>query len=79
MQAIHAGSDRDGRLMAQWAMDALMELLQVKYKAMDFPNSREGVQNHSTNMPLVLHVKIFCTTQYTRQYNIDFYNKMYFE
>jgi hypothetical protein len=42
MQAIHVGNNRDATPMAQWAMDALMELLQVKYKAMNFPNSREG-------------------------------------
>ena len=65
MQSIHAGNDRDGRPMAQWAMDALMELLQIKYKAMDFPNSREGWQNNLTNMPLVSQAKIFCATEYT--------------
>ena len=79
MQAIHLGKDRDGRPMAQWAMDALMELLQTKYKAMHFPNSTEDWQNNSTNMPLVAQAKIFCSTKYKRLYDVDSYDKMHFE
>jgi hypothetical protein len=79
MQPLHSGTDRDGNPMAQWAMDALMELLQVKYKAMNFPNSAEGWQNHSTNMPLVARAKIFCTTEYNRRYDVGSFDEMYFE
>jgi hypothetical protein len=43
MQAIHTGNGRDRVPMAQWALDALMELLQIKYKVMNFPNSCEVV------------------------------------
>jgi hypothetical protein len=31
-------SDQMGRPMANWALDALIELLQHKHKAMQFPN-----------------------------------------
>ena len=41
MQPIHPGVDRDGKPMAQWALDAIMELLQIKYKAMNFPKHND--------------------------------------
>ena len=79
MQPIHVGVDRNGTPMAQWALDALMELLQIKYKAMNFPNSREGWQKHSTNMPLVARSKIFCQTEYSRRYDVESYDEQFFE
>jgi hypothetical protein len=79
MQPIHKGVDRDGTPMAQWALDAVMELLQIKYKAMNFPNSREGWQNHSTNMPLVSRAKIFCQSEYSRRYDVESYDEQFFE
>jgi hypothetical protein len=79
MQPLHAGTDRDGLPMAQWAMDALMELLQIKYKVMNFPNSTEGWQNHSTNMPLVTRSKIFCSTEYSHRYDVEAFDEIFFE
>ena len=79
MQPLHVGNDRDGNPMAEWAMDALMELLQIKYKAMNFPNSREGWQSHSTNMPLVARAKVFCQTKYSRRFDVDSYDEQFFE
>jgi hypothetical protein len=79
MQPIHTGTDRDGKPMAHWALDALMELLQIKYKAMNFPNSREGWQNHSTNMPMVSRARTFCETEYSRRYDVDAYDEQFLE
>jgi hypothetical protein len=79
MQPLHVGSDRDGVPMAQWALDAIMELLQIKYKAMNFPNSREGWQKHSTNMPLVARCKTFCQTEYSHRYDVDSYDEQFLE
>jgi hypothetical protein len=79
MQAIHVGIDRDGVPMAQWALDALMELMQIKYKAMNFPNSREGWQSHSSNMPLVSRCRTFCKHEYSRRYDVDSYDKQFLE
>jgi hypothetical protein len=53
MLPLHPGKDRDGRDMTHWAMDALLELMQPKYKSMNFPSALDGWQKHSTNMPLV--------------------------
>jgi hypothetical protein len=79
MQPLHPGADRDGTPMAQWTMDALMELLQIKHKAMNFPNSREDWQNHSTNMPLVPRARMFCNTEHSRRCGVEACDKMFFE
>jgi hypothetical protein len=79
MQPIHVGANRDGVPHAHWAMDALMELLQIKYKSMNFPNSRDGWQSHSTNMPLVARAKTFSQTEYSRRYDVDSYDEQFFE
>jgi hypothetical protein len=79
MLPLHPGKDRDGREQADWAMDALMELLQTKYKAMNFPSTLKGWQNHSTNMPLVARAKKFAETEYTRRSNVESFDEMYFQ
>jgi hypothetical protein len=56
-------------MMANWALDALIELLQHKYKVMQFPNSIEGWQSHSGNMPLVSHCQNFLDLEYTHRFN----------
>jgi hypothetical protein len=79
MLPIHPGKDRDGRDMAHWAMDALMELMQPKYKSMNFPSTLEGWQNHSTNMPLVARCKRFAETEYRRRYGVSSYDEQFLE
>jgi hypothetical protein len=80
MQPLHPGAvDRDGVPMAQWALDAIMELLQIKYKDMNFPNDQEGWQKHSTNMPLVSRCKIFAQTEYSRSHDVESYDEQFLE
>jgi hypothetical protein len=78
-QPIHAGKDRDGVDMAEWALDAIMELLQIKYKGMNFPDSREGWQMHSTNMPLVARSKVYTQSEYTHMYDVEAFDELIFE
>jgi hypothetical protein len=79
MLPLHPGTDCDGQKQADWAMDALMELLQTKYKTMNFLSTLEGWQNHSTNMPLVARAKKFAETEYTQRSNVKSFDEMYFE
>ena len=77
-QPLHRGKDRDGVPMSNWALDAIMELLQIKYKAMDFPDSREGWQKHLKNMPLVARSKVFTQGEYTGMYDVKGYDELFF-
>jgi hypothetical protein len=39
---LHKGKDKRGMRMAHWALDQIIELIQHKFKLMDFPNTVEG-------------------------------------
>jgi hypothetical protein len=65
--------------MANWALDALIELLQHKYKAMQFPNSIKGWQSHSGNMPLVLRCQNFSDLEYTRRYDVESFDAKFID
>jgi hypothetical protein len=49
---LHKGKTRNGQHMANWALDQVMELLQIKYKDMNFPKTQSGWQEHSTNIKI---------------------------
>ncbi len=36
---LHKGMDKRGKRMAHWALDQIIELIQHKFKLMDFPNT----------------------------------------
>jgi hypothetical protein len=57
--------------MANWALDALIKLLQHKYKAMQFPNSIECWQSQSGNMLLVSWCQHFLDLEYTCRFDVQ--------
>jgi hypothetical protein len=65
--------------MANWALDALIELLQHKYKAMQFPNLIEGWQSHSGNMPLVSRCQNFLDLEYSRSFNVKAFDSKFID
>jgi hypothetical protein len=65
--------------MANWELDALIELLEHKYKAMQFPNSIKGWQSHSGNMPLVLRCQNFSDLEYTRRYDVESFDAKFID
>jgi hypothetical protein len=76
---LYEGSNKTGRPMANWAFDALIELLQHKYKAMQFPNSIEGWQSHSGNMPLVSRCQNFSDLEYSRSFDVEAFDSKFIE
>jgi hypothetical protein len=76
---LYEGCDKNGCLMANWALDALIELLQHKYKAMQFPNSIEGWQSHSGNMPLVSRCQNFLDLEYNRLFNVEAFDAKFID
>ncbi len=76
---LYEGSDKTGRPMANWALDALIELLQHKYKAMQFPNSIEGWQSHSGNMPLVSRCQNFSDLEYSRCFDVEAFDSKFID
>jgi hypothetical protein len=76
---LHKGKTRNGQHMSNWALDQVMELLQIKYKDMNFPKTQTGWQEHSTNMPLVARSKKYAETEYSRRFDVDSYDEQYLE
>jgi hypothetical protein len=76
---LHKGKTRNGQFMANWALDQVMELLQIKYKDMNFPSTHSGWQEHSTNMPLVSRCKKYAETEYSRRHDVESYDEQFFE
>jgi hypothetical protein len=56
-----------------------MELLQIKYKDMNFPKTQSGWQEHSTNMPLVAWAKKYAEMEYSRRFDVDSYDEQFLE
>jgi hypothetical protein len=65
--------------MANWALNQVMELLQIKCKDMNFSETQAGWQEHWTNMPLVARAKKYAETQYLRPFDLDSYDKQFLE
>jgi hypothetical protein len=68
---LHKGRNKRGQRMAHWALDQIIELIQHKFKLMDFPNTVEGWQHHSINMPLVSRCVMHCDLEYSRRFDVD--------
>jgi hypothetical protein len=65
--------------VVNWALDQVMELLQIKYKDMNFPKTRKSWQEHSTNMPLVARAKKYAETEYSRRFDVNSYDEQFLE
>jgi hypothetical protein len=63
--------DKLGPQMANWQLDAIIELLQkCYYKAIESPNTLSGWQmSHSVNMPLATRYSHFADNEYRRQFD----------
>jgi hypothetical protein len=63
--------DKLGSQMANWQLDAIIELLQKRnYKAMESPNTISGWQmSHSVNMPLAAHYSHFADNEFSRRFD----------
>jgi hypothetical protein len=74
---LHKGTDKRGKRMAHWALDQIIELIQHKFKLMDFPNTVEGWQHHSVNMPLVSRCATHCDLEYSRRFDVDSFDEQF--
>jgi hypothetical protein len=63
--------------MAHWALDQIIELIQHKFKLMDFPNTVEGWQHHSVNMSLVSRCVTHCDLEYSRRFDADSFDAQF--
>jgi hypothetical protein len=67
----HKGMDKRGQQMAHWALDQIIELIQHKFKSVDFPNTVEGWQHHHVDMPLFSRCVTHCNLKYSRRFHVD--------
>jgi hypothetical protein len=74
---LHKGRNKRGQRMAHWALDQIIELIQHKFKLMDFPNTVEGWQHHSVNMPLVSRCVTHCDLEYSGRFDVDSFDAQF--
>jgi hypothetical protein len=68
---LYSGNDKRGNPMANWALDALIELMQRYYHKMNFTNTIEGWKLHSGNISLIATSIQFSTNEYTKVQSTD--------
>eukprot|EP00957_Ditylum_brightwellii_P006149 465170-Ditylum_brightwellii.AAC.1 len=49
---LYSGKDQQGKRMANWSLDGIIEMIQKYYHSMNFDNSKEGWMRHSENVTL---------------------------
>jgi hypothetical protein len=74
---LHKGKDKRGKRMAHWALNQIIELIQQKFKLMDFPNTVQGWQHHSVNMLLVSCCVTHCDLEYSLRFNVDSFDAQF--
>ena len=77
MRQLYTGKNQRGRVMANWAIDAVIELVQAKYKQMNFPNTPEGWVRHTPHMGLVAACSALSSNEYSRRFDIESFNAMF--
>ena len=60
-----------GRKTSDRALDECMEIVQHKYKSMEFPGTEESFERHSYNMPLSQKCATYAYHQYSFRYDLD--------
>jgi hypothetical protein len=62
---------QSGQHTVDRAMDEMMEIVQHKYKSMDFPGDDDAFERHSYNMPLNQQCATYAYHQYGDRYDVD--------
>ena len=75
---IHDGVSANVEKCAEWALDAIIENFQTRYKQMPFNNTAYDWVKHSINMPFVSRCRTFVEEEMSRRFDcdgMDKYNK----
>jgi hypothetical protein len=57
--------------IGHWLDQIILELIQHKFKLIDFPSTVEGLQHHSINMPRLSRCVTHCNLEYSRPFDVD--------
>ena len=68
---LHDGQSANREECAEWALDAIIENFQLRYKKMSFNNTADDWVKHSINMPFVSRCKTFIEDEMSIRYDVE--------
>jgi hypothetical protein len=78
-QPLYEGTDRNGKAMANWSDDGILEKLMPQQHDMAYAMNAESWREASANMPLVARSKVFVENEYHRRNDVEAFNEMFVE